>query len=308
MPEPMPRNPLETLRLRPIDVRAYLPASIAERWKPGADAETRRAVLTSLNDLLHDVLVRPTPGQTHGEFLASTVLFADLSGFTAMSERLTALGRAGAETLTKVINDYFIVMRDIAAHHGGDLVLFGGDAMLLLFDGVDHALRACHAAWRMQPAMTARFAEAPTALGASASMHYTVMGPALAEPPFDEADWFPVKFWASNRFGDQERLSLIGGQYNRVGSVERLYSGLVLESYYVDEAATGSDYLPPTIWDGQAVYFGGSLRFGVDVEDLDSGLARVLATVNQPGGNGKGTWRSIDLKYDATLPIVMRNR
>jgi class 3 adenylate cyclase/predicted ATPase len=150
--------------------------------------------------LLHTSLKNPAPGQPSGEFLSGTVLFADMSGFTAMSERLTALGREGAETLTTVINDFFGSMNDISIQHSGDLIMFGGDAMLLLFDGPDYAVRACRAAWRMQQAMT-RFAEYrtplgtfqlrmaaglgsgpafATALGSMASMHYTLMGPVLA--------------------------------------------------------------------------------------------------------------------------------
>ncbi len=212
MPEPAPTDPLDTPEIRRIAARKYLPAPLAERWHVDADAETRQAVLMSLNrllsllttylprHLLYHLFKRPTPGQAYGEFLSSTVLFADLSGFTVMSERLSALGREGAETLTAVINHYFTVMSDIATHHGGDVMLFGGDAMLLLFDGVDHALRACHTAWRMQQAMAARFAEVKTelgafplrmaaglgsgptfaaALGSTNGMQYAVMGPAL---------------------------------------------------------------------------------------------------------------------------------
>ncbi|HET7089899.1 MAG TPA: adenylate/guanylate cyclase domain-containing protein, partial [Anaerolineae bacterium] len=216
----MTDDPLQTARLPRVDVRAFLPAPLAERWGRDADAGARRAVLDSLDDLLgalttylprhllHELMLRPEPGRTHGAFLSSTVLFADVSGFTAMSERLAALGREGAETLTGVINDYFTTMSDIAAQLGGDLMLFGGDAMLLLFDGADHALRACHAAWRMQRAMRKRFAEVETALGAfplhmavglgsgpvfaaalgsADSMHYAVMGPALTAMGHAEA-------------------------------------------------------------------------------------------------------------------------
>lgn len=213
MPEPRPDDPLATNRFPRLRLRDFLPEPLKERWRHYADPATRREALIALNrllaalttylprHLLFDLMSRPIPGRARGEFLSGTVLFADLSGFTAMSERLTALGREGAETLTTVVNDYFTTMRDITARHGGDLMLFGGDAMLLLFDGVDHALRACHAAWQMQQVMTARFAEVKTplgtfplrmaaglgsgqtfaaALGSSNSMHYSVMGPALA--------------------------------------------------------------------------------------------------------------------------------
>ncbi len=212
MPDSAQLDPLDTLHLPWIDLRPFLAPGLAERWRDDADVQTRRTVLMSLTrllsalttylprHLLRNVLLRPIPGRIHGEFLSSTVLFVDLSGFTTLSEQLTVLGRAGDATLTSVITDYFTVMSDIAAHHGGDVMIFAGDAMLLLFDGVDHALRACHTAWRMQQAMAARFAAVKTArgtvplrmaaglgsgpvfaaaLGSAASMHYTVMGPAI---------------------------------------------------------------------------------------------------------------------------------
>ena len=52
---------------------------------------------------------------------------------------------------------------------------------------------------------------------------------------------------ATLRLGDEDRLTLVGGQYNRIGSVERLYTGMRLEPYYA--LPTEDDYLPPVIWD-----------------------------------------------------------
>ena len=216
---PLPKS-LDTLPIQRIDARAFLPEALAERWSPHADAETRHAALVSLTHLLgtlttylprrllRDLFKLPVPGRASGEFLSSTVMFADMSGFTAMSERLTALGREGAETLTGVINDYFTSISSIAARHSGDVIIFGGDAILLLFEGADHALRAGHAAWQMQQTMAERFAEVNTlqgifnlkmavglgsgsifaaALGSAASMHYTLFGPALAAMGRSEA-------------------------------------------------------------------------------------------------------------------------
>ena len=71
-----------------------------------------------------------------------TMVMADLSGFTALSERLAKLGDEGAERLTSVINSFFETMLKTATHYGGDTLTFGGDAILLLFDGEEHAARA----------------------------------------------------------------------------------------------------------------------------------------------------------------------
>ncbi len=63
------------------------------------------------------------------------MVMADLSGFTALSERLAKLGDEGAERLTEVINSFFEKMLKTALTYGGDTLTFGGDAILLLFDG-----------------------------------------------------------------------------------------------------------------------------------------------------------------------------
>ena len=74
----------------------------------------------------------------------------DISGFTALSERLQAKGRVGAEELILLISGVFEGLIAIAHGHGGDVLKFRGDALLLLFAGDDHEVRACRAASAMQ--------------------------------------------------------------------------------------------------------------------------------------------------------------
>ncbi len=90
---------------------------------------------------------RPNPG-VGGEAceVEGTLLSADLSGFTALSEKLTRLGREGAEELTNLLNVCFDGMIAAMEARGGDVLKFGGDALLVLFTGADHAIRACRAA------------------------------------------------------------------------------------------------------------------------------------------------------------------
>ena len=61
---------------------------------------------------------------------ASAVLFADISGFTALSERLAAKGADGVEELTQILNAYFGRLIEVIVDHGGDVVKFAGDALL----------------------------------------------------------------------------------------------------------------------------------------------------------------------------------
>ena len=85
--------------------------------------------------------------------LDGTLLFADISGFTKLSERLAKRGRQGAEELVDVLGAAFGQLLAEAYRNDGSLLKFGGDALLLLFDGDGHAPRAVEAARGMQAAM-----------------------------------------------------------------------------------------------------------------------------------------------------------
>lgn len=82
--------------------------------------------------------------------LEGTMLFVDVSGFTRLSERLARTGREGAERLTDAINACFSALLADAYANGGSLLKFGGDALLLWFDGKDHPPRACASATAMR--------------------------------------------------------------------------------------------------------------------------------------------------------------
>ncbi len=60
-------------------------------------------------------------------------LFADISGFTALSETFAAQGNRGAEELTKLVNNCFEGLVEVARSYGGDIANFSGDAFLVLF-------------------------------------------------------------------------------------------------------------------------------------------------------------------------------
>lgn len=99
--------------------------------------------------------------------IEGSMVFADISGFTRMSERLARRGRIGAEEVTEVMNETFSRLLGIAYDHGGGLLKFGGDALLLFFDGADHAARGAAGAWRMRAALR-EHGRLPTSAGAIA--------------------------------------------------------------------------------------------------------------------------------------------
>ncbi|MBM3266502.1 MAG: AAA family ATPase [Candidatus Sericytochromatia bacterium] len=65
----------------------------------------------------------------------AALLLADVSGFTALTERLAREGPAGAEQLARILNEYFGHLIDLVARHGGDVFKFAGDALLVLWPG-----------------------------------------------------------------------------------------------------------------------------------------------------------------------------
>lgn len=90
-------------------------------------------------------------GSARHASIDGTLVFADVSGFTRLSEALARRGgKAGAEQMADIINRLFGEMLGDAADHGGEMLKYGGDAMLLFFAGEDHPAQAAAAAWAMQ--------------------------------------------------------------------------------------------------------------------------------------------------------------
>jgi class 3 adenylate cyclase/tetratricopeptide (TPR) repeat protein len=96
--------------------------------------------------------LRDEPG-TLGRTFEGTLVFADVSGFTELTEKLAKRGREGAEEIATVLDAAFAELIAAAYAHHADLLKFGGDAVLLLFRGENHAHRAATAAHGMQDAL-----------------------------------------------------------------------------------------------------------------------------------------------------------
>ncbi len=102
-------------------------------------------------------------GSAHRVVDGSLLLF-DITGFTPLTERLARRGREGAEELSNLLDDVFGRLLTGAEDEGGDLLKWGGDALLLFFDGPDHGCRAARAALRMQRVL-AQIGRATTSIG-----------------------------------------------------------------------------------------------------------------------------------------------
>jgi class 3 adenylate cyclase/tetratricopeptide (TPR) repeat protein len=170
--------------LRPRLQRFLLPTFLEKLTAPNQEPQQlRRNLSTGLNQLqkIHNLLglyipmvlrdrvqQNPTPGATHGEMLTGTILFADVAGFTALTERLGSQGQEGVEEMTeKVINPYMKGMLEVLSYFGGDLLKFAGDALLAYFPAVEEEhlapTWAVRAALSMQEAMKQRFESIPIA-------------------------------------------------------------------------------------------------------------------------------------------------
>jgi class 3 adenylate cyclase/tetratricopeptide (TPR) repeat protein len=98
-----------------IELASYVPALVARRF-----AER------------HEPLVEP-----ESERFPAAVLFADISGFTALTERLAGSGANGVEELTELLNDCFGKLVELVGAHGGEVVKFAGDALLAIWPADD---------------------------------------------------------------------------------------------------------------------------------------------------------------------------
>ncbi|HZS15312.1 MAG TPA: adenylate/guanylate cyclase domain-containing protein [Candidatus Dormibacteraeota bacterium] len=107
--------------------------------------------------------------------LTGTLAFVDISGFTRLTEILAARGKAGAEEMTGYLDALFAELLAIAYDAGGELIKWGGDAVLVWFTGESHAARAVDSAWRMQRSIARsgrlRTSAGPATLRMSVGIH-----------------------------------------------------------------------------------------------------------------------------------------
>lgn len=109
-------------------------------------------------------------GQTLPERTAGAALFADISGFTPLTEALALeLGpKRGAEELTVHLNRVYDALIDALHSYGGSVIGFSGDAITCWLDG-DDGRRATACGLAMQEAMR-QFAEVRTFSGRVVSL------------------------------------------------------------------------------------------------------------------------------------------
>lgn len=72
------------------------------------------------------------------ETFPATVLFADISGFTALTEKMTRNNPEGSDALIDILDNYLGRLIDIIIEWGGDIVKFAGDAVFAVWKVPEH--------------------------------------------------------------------------------------------------------------------------------------------------------------------------
>lgn len=89
-----------------------------------------KVVVRRLCSTINTNAIKPSEMET----FPACVVFADISGFTPLTEKLASLGLQGIEKLTTVLNNYFDKLIKTIHEHGGDIVKVSKNQVLLLTD------------------------------------------------------------------------------------------------------------------------------------------------------------------------------
>ena len=76
----------------------------------------------------------------------AALLLSDISGFTALTEKLQSRGHEGAEEMTELVRTAFVPAIRSIESHGGSVIAFGGDALFVTFEGPGAVRRAIDSA------------------------------------------------------------------------------------------------------------------------------------------------------------------
>jgi adenylate cyclase len=102
-------------------------------------------------NVVHQLMQDPMALNLGGETKEISVLFADIRGYTSLSEHLAP------EEVMHLINRYLKIMCEAIWEEEGTLTAFQGDALMAIFNAPleqkQHALHAVRAAWKMRQAV-----------------------------------------------------------------------------------------------------------------------------------------------------------
>lgn len=83
---------------------------------------------TYLGEQAGNRVAEGTIGRGAGASIDAIIWMSDLRGFTSLSDRLSN------EDVTRLLNDYFAILAEAAMAHGGEVLKFIGDGLLVVFE------------------------------------------------------------------------------------------------------------------------------------------------------------------------------
>jgi adenylate cyclase len=141
------RFELDQVRRRPSRIAELENLSNAIADMAGGLAAFRKYIPADLVKTLLSEGVEPRPG---GTIRTVTILFADIAGFTGLSERL-------GDQIVPLLSGYLDLMSREVSGHAGTIDKFIGDAVMAFWGApaanADHAVDACRAALASQQAL-----------------------------------------------------------------------------------------------------------------------------------------------------------
>jgi class 3 adenylate cyclase/tetratricopeptide (TPR) repeat protein len=154
----------ETFEVNDVDLGALAELSDDDLASLGVSLGHRRRIQKALREG-RDPDDRAPAGPAHeGQRRHASILFADVSGFTSLAERLDP------ESVHALMDGCFTALAEQVARYEGTITQYAGDGTMVLFGAPvaqeDHAARAAHAALDVQAALAGYGAEAERRLGA----------------------------------------------------------------------------------------------------------------------------------------------
>ena len=104
---------MKNIQIGQKSLLGYLPAILIKKILEQKDTERKKPPLTMP--------------------IKTVSLFADISGFTKLSESFSKKGRKGSEFLAFCLNRYMELLINIIGNNGGDIIKFAGDALLVIW-------------------------------------------------------------------------------------------------------------------------------------------------------------------------------
>lgn len=162
---PIRRVAAESTKISGLDLGQVRPLPGSRITEMDEQARAFNAMLSGLRSferyvprrLVSQLIASHSGDEVGSEERELTVMFTDIVGFTAMSERLPAADVA------RLLNEHFSLLAGCVEAEEGTIDKYIGDALMAFWGAPDsqedHALRACRAGLAIAEAMAADFAE-----------------------------------------------------------------------------------------------------------------------------------------------------